>query len=311
MESMSASFMVSKEPKVYFSSHCLSDRYKASFCTLHLSLSKPLNVFADERLLFGKPPITQTHRMPNLKQIPREIFDLIVEGLSPNSTKNIADALLFSEKQENILWRVIFKNDKWIDEAFKLGACPALIGPKLDLIGMPNYKGSHRHHILLSTNDYSGDLQYSQKLLFESLREGYHYDETKFKVTLPETNFISPDKRKMKIPEIVLHVKDAIKPWETIPLSRRAIRRLFEKIVVRTQYSFARQKKVCSLQSPYIYGMGGSISKPEALLPICGMHPVCCGKEWVTILVAPKCPPVSPIHSDGKRGRIVGWEPRF
>jgi hypothetical protein len=115
----------------------------------------------------------------------------------------------------------------------------------------------------------------------------------------------------MKIPEIVLHVKDAIRPWETIHLSGKALRRLFEKSVVRTQYSFATQKKVCSLQSPNVYGIGGSISKPEALLPICVIYPICCGKEWVTILEAPKCPPVSPIHSDGKRGRLVGWEPRF
>lgn len=220
----------------------------------------------------------------------------------------MADALLFSESQENILWRAIFKNDEWIDKASELGACPALIGPTLDMIEMPSYKGSRRHHILLSTNDWEGDLQYEENLLFSSLRAGYRYDEKKFKVTLPEIHFSSPDKREMKIPEIVLYVRDAIRPGEVILLSKRAIRRLFEKSVVRTQYSFASQKEVRVLQSPYIYGIGGSISEPNGLLPICGMHPACRGKRWRTILKAVKCPRVRPLLSDGIRGDIIGWQ---
>lgn len=47
------------------------------------------------------------------------------------------------------------------------------------------------------------------------------YDANKSRIILPETNPVSPDKRKMKIPEIALYVKDAIAPWETIHLSRR------------------------------------------------------------------------------------------
>ncbi|KAJ5288082.1 hypothetical protein N7478_003768 [Penicillium angulare] len=246
--------------------------------------------------------------MANLKQIPREIFDLIVEGLSPNSTKNMADALLFSESQENILWRAIFRNDEWINKASELGACPVLIGPTLDMIGIPSYKGSRRHHILLSANDWEGDLQYAKKLLFSSLRADYSYDEKKFKVTLPETRFLSPDKREMKIPEIVLYVRDAVRPGEVILLSKRAIRRLFEKSVVRTRYSFASQKEVRVLQRPDIYGIGGSISEPGGLLPICGMHPACGEKRWQTILQAAKCPRVRPLLSDGIRGNIVGWQ---
>ena len=41
--------------------------------------------------------------MANLSQILREICDLIAASLSPNSTKKLADALLFSESQENTL----------------------------------------------------------------------------------------------------------------------------------------------------------------------------------------------------------------
>lgn len=248
--------------------------------------------------------------MTNFSQIPQEIFDLIAASLDPNSTKKLADALLCSESQENILWRAIFKSDGWIDKAFELGACPVLVGPKLHEIGRPSYKGSRRHHILLLTNDYAGDLQYSSDLFFESLRDGYCYDPAKFRIILPETTFVNPNKREMKIPEIALYVQDAIWPQETLNLSRRAIRRLFEKSAVRTQYSFARQRKICTVQSPDIYGMGGSISKSEQLLPICGMHLVCNGKEWQTILKAPKCPAVSPIADDGHRGGscIIGWQ---
>ncbi|OJZ79496.1 hypothetical protein ASPFODRAFT_457240 [Aspergillus luchuensis CBS 106.47] len=181
--------------------------------------------------------------MTSLSQIPQEIFDLIAASLSPNSTKKLADALLCSESQENILWRAIFKSDGWIDKASELGACPVLVGPKLHEIGRPSYKGSRRHHILLLTNDYAGDLQYSSDLRFESLREGHCYDPAKFRIILPETTFVNPNKREMKIPEIAIYVQDAIWPQETLNLSRRAIRRLFEKSAVRTQYSFASQKK--------------------------------------------------------------------
>lgn len=69
-----------------------------------------------------------SHRMPNLKA-----------SISPNSTKNMPDALLFSENQENLLWGAIFKSDEWIDKAFKLGASPVLVGPELDKIGTPSY----------------------------------------------------------------------------------------------------------------------------------------------------------------------------
>ncbi|CAK45834.1 hypothetical protein An08g11640 [Aspergillus niger] len=248
--------------------------------------------------------------MPNLSQISREVFDLITALLSPNSTKMLADALLFSESQENILWRAIFKSDGWINKAFELGACPVLVGPKLHEIGRPSYRGSHRHHILLSTNDDAGDLQYFQDLLFKSLREGHRYEPTEFKIILPEITFVSPNKREMKIPEIALYVHDAILPQETLVLSGRTIRKLFEKSALRTQYSFASQKKICTVQSPAIYGVGGSISKPEQLLPICGMHLVCRGKEWLTVLTVPKCPSVSPVTNDShlRRGRIIGWE---
>lgn len=249
--------------------------------------------------------------MASLKRIPREIFDFIVEGVAPNSTKNVADALLFSENQEDKLWRAIFRNDKWIEKAFELGASPALVGPKLGMVGIPGYKDSSRLHILLVTNDWGGDLQYSKDLLFQSLRAGYRYDKSKFKVTLPETRFTTPDGRTTRIPEIVLYVCDAVWPGETIILPKRTIRRLFGKKSVRTQYSFACEKRIVNLQDPYIYGIGGKISEPGALLPICVLHLVSLGKKWQTILRAPKCPLVIPILTDGIRGDIVGWKHRF
>jgi hypothetical protein len=48
------------------------------------------------------------------------------------------------------------------------------------------------------------------------------------------------------------------------------------------------------LQSPSIYGIGGSILELGGLLPVGGMHPVYRGNEWRASLVAPKCPRVSP-----------------
>ena len=62
--------------------------------------------------------------------------------------------------------------------------------------------------------------------LFDSLREGYRYDPTKFRIILPEITFVNPNKREMKIPEIALYVQDAIWPQMALDLSRRTIRRL-------------------------------------------------------------------------------------
>lgn len=36
------------------------------------------------------------------------------------------------------------------------------------------YQGSHHHGILLTKNHYSGDLQYTEGILFKSLREGFN-----------------------------------------------------------------------------------------------------------------------------------------
>jgi hypothetical protein len=247
--------------------------------------------------------------MPKLRRIPREIFDLIVEGMLPNSTKNMADALLYSEKQENILWRAIFKSDEWIDKALEVGACPSLIGPTLDMVGQPDYRGPRRHYVLLSINDWHGDLQYFQHLLFKSLREGYHYEEAKFEITLPETTFTNTGTTcKMKIPEIILYINDVICSAECIELDKSVLRRLFKRSEVQTQYSFAIQKKIGCIQSPDIFGTRKTISKRRHLSPICGMYLVCNGKRWRTILNVPECPPVTPIFSAGSRGDIIRWE---
>jgi hypothetical protein len=139
----------------------------------------------------------------------------------------MADALLYSEKQENLLWRAIFKSDEGLDKVLEIEACPYLIGPKLDMIGSSDYNGPRRHHVLLSINDCRGDLQYFQHLLFESLRERYHYNKAKHNIMLPETTSTNPDKmRKMKILEIVLHISDVIFSYELIELKKSVTRRL-------------------------------------------------------------------------------------
>lgn len=66
-------------------------------------------------------PATDTENAQSETDTPGN-FDLLVASIGPDSTKKVADALLFSEKQENILWRAIFKSDEWIDKAFRLEA---------------------------------------------------------------------------------------------------------------------------------------------------------------------------------------------
>lgn len=163
--------------------------------------------------------------------------------------------------------------NEWIDKALEVEACPCLLGPTLDMTGTPDYNGHRRHHVLLSINDWHGDLQYFRNLLFESLREGYRYNKAKHKVILPETTFTNRDKsRNMKIPEIVLHTNDVIFSYELIELQKSVTWRIFKPSTVQTQYSFATQKKIRVIKRPDIFGTRKTISKRRHLSPICGMY---------------------------------------
>lgn len=245
--------------------------------------------------------------MTKLSQIPQEIFDLIAKSLGISDTKTAADALLKREGQENKLWTTIFKSDAWVKEAARLRASPALVGPKIGMIGKANYKHNSRHHILLVTNDWGGDLRFSKNLFFESLRDGYRYNEREQKVILPETKLTSPDNQKMITPEIVLYLQDVICAGEPIVLPKSVMKHLFEKKSIRTQYCFANERKIRSLEDGNVYGIGGKISKPCALIPICVMYLFDSGRKWRVVLESSKCPPVTPIMEKNSLD-IYGWK---
>lgn len=279
-----------------------------SLCTLHIKryISFDFANFPNRHQLQFSFHISSTGKMRDLRRIPQEIYDFISQILSSSDNKNAADAFLCVERPENRLWRTIFKSDAWVEEAYKLGASPALVGPKIGMIGKENYKDTQRHHILLVTNDWSGDLQYDTNLLFQSLRDGYRYNKKKYKVTLPETRFTTPDNRKMIIPEIVLYLHDAIRGSDSIVLPKRAVKRLFEKKFIRTHYSFAREKKICLLDDKNVYGIGGKISEPGALIPICVMYLFDSAKKWRLILEVAGHPPLAPIMNKNSND-IYGW----
>lgn len=78
--------------------------------------------------------------MSYLSRIPQEIFDFFAQYWSFNEIGTAAEIFQKCEGQENRLWRTIFKSDDWVKEALSVGASPALVGPKIGMIGNANTK---------------------------------------------------------------------------------------------------------------------------------------------------------------------------
>ena len=232
--------------------------------------------------------------------LPRELFDSIVKGVSPHSTKSAADALLFDEGYENLLWRAIFRKDDWIDRAHTLGANPALICPNLKSMSR---SGTNQCYVLLVTHDYGGDLRFNCELLFKSLRRGYKYDKATDTVKFPKMKFETKSGRRTEFPAITLNIREPLKGEEIATLPKNTIRSLFEEETIRTQYSFAHDKEIRSLESSEIFGLGGTLSSSTSEIPICVLYLE--EKRPVTLQEIGR-PGVKPIFTGRK---LVGWKP--
>lgn len=263
----------------------------------------------------------QTERRENqFRRLPQELFDAIANETPPNVTKQIANASSKHECADNILWRTIFASDEWINLAEKLlkespyvkAPGPILIGKDLSSIGNPNHNNQKHHHILLAPNDWTGDLRYHRETFFNSLRTDYRYRQKEKKVIFPQTTLkTSPGGECLSVPGITLYI-ESLDSAETIKLPRKELKRLFDKKLIRTQYSTSSLKKVQTINISDVCGLlGKRLSTPADLSPICGLTFKTSIGPWQLIFITPEADkyelkPIGP--NGGSVPAVTGWE---
>lgn len=234
--------------------------------------------------------------------LPREIFDLIAKGLGPNSFKIAASAQRFHEGDENLPWRAIFDNDQWIDQAYEVGANPALICADFASL---SHRSQGQCYMLLIDHDWDGDLYLNEgpKLLFRSLRKDHIYDREQHCVNFPAKTF-EIDGRPLELPKIKLNIYNPTIPSDTIQFPDKAIRTLFRKNPFRTEYTFARDRRIRTAESEHIYGLGGRLLRAKSRVPICIIY-LPEEQQRPYVLQEASCPEVT--HIIGVNDMLLGW----
>ncbi|KAJ6004607.1 hypothetical protein N7540_012976 [Penicillium herquei] len=243
--------------------------------------------------------------MQDFKAIYRKALHPLLSDVTSHSSQDDSYPLL-PDGPADRLWATIFHDDRWLETAFELGASPVLIAPDLDMIaGVTPTHG--RRHVLLVANDRLGNSKLPEDL-FRSLRAGYVYDRTKSRLILPKTTFKTASGQCILVPELIIHIGQATHPLNSITLRKKDVRRLFDPVILRTQFCFASEKRLRTVHASDIYGIGGKVSELGALVPICVLHLLCNGKRWPVILRTPNCPDLTPLRIEGTGGCIVGWK---
>lgn len=121
-----------------------------------------------------------------MDRLPREILDTIALILNPFQAKSLANSVGFVDNNAaNRLWRCMFKNEAWFNEARGLSAEPVLIGNSLNDIISDRPGRKKLACIILYSNDFTGDLFHGGVyFLRKSLPKDHRYDEKRHEVVL-------------------------------------------------------------------------------------------------------------------------------
>lgn len=154
------------------------------------------------------------------------------------------------------LWECIFKDNSWLELAKKYDrSVPFLIGHNLSAF-RPR-KSSNQLYVCLITQDHSGDLRYMKKEFFESLQNGWKYNEHKHEISFPSG--------------ITVNVYDIIVNSEEIVLP---LKELFpnSKSKIKLEYCFHQDAGLGVLKSPDIIGLNGPARKWKAVRYGCALR---------------------------------------
>ena len=239
---------------------------------------------------------------------------MIANRTPPNITNEIAVGSLKQECAENILWRAIFASDEWITLAENLAKesytkipGPILIGRDLSSIDNPTDSDQQHHHILLASNDWTGDLCRHQEVFFNSLRKDYKYRQKDQKVIFPKTMLSEG----VFVPGITLYIQN-LNGAEDIELPRKNLKRLFDKKLIQAQYSSSSLKKVQTIKASDVCGLlNKGLSTPGGLSPICSITFKTCIGPWQLSFITPESEKYNLkaiCREDGYFTFVTGWE---
>lgn len=251
-----------------------------------------------------------------MPRLPREILDIIIDFVKPDPlrAKAMANSMCFvDDSPTNLLWRSMFKDEKWFQKATELEAEPVLIGANLgDVIASKPGKKKPAY-IILYPNDNTGDLFWGGiDFLRQSLRNGHRYDREHHEVIFSAMGWRNASGEKIKLPKIVLNVRAIVLADEFLYLEAKKARRLIANGNHQTSFCFLRGPKIQSLKSCDIFGIGGAISSKDGLTPVCTLNLQGTIKKWQVTIYGPSRRNFIPLHEEGKEGvmryHIIGWE---
>lgn len=251
-----------------------------------------------------------------MPRLPREILDMIIDFVKPDPlrAKAMANSMCFVDNSPTkLLWRSLFKDEKWFQKATELEAEPVLIGANLgDVIDSKPGKKKPAY-IILYPNDDTGDLFWGGiDFLRQSLRNGHRYDREHHEVIFPAMGWRNASGEKIKLPKIVLNVRAIVLADEFLYLEAKKARRLIANGNRQTSFCFLRGPKIQSLKSCDIFGIGGAISSKDGLTPVCTLNLQGTIKKWQVTIYGPSRRNFIPLHEEGKEGvmryHIIGWK---
>ena len=273
-----------------------------------------------------EPPARRAmYRSMAASKMPPELWDNVTSNLSSFSTENAANVFQFklTEEQEihECVWRTIFKGkeeggEEWPQFAFdKYNTNLVLLGPDIPSIPEKIKKKEHMDiYMVLLANDWSGDL------FWDGFEDGF----MKFRNSLQEHTYNKETQEISFSSGIKLNITQVITGCEEIEMPDLQV--LLEKDNVQTAYCswIDPKKQIKTLKECDIVGIGGRITKPSSVNPICGIslsHPKQHGPgqqvfastpTWCTRTTLP--PYGDPIYREGEKyplHRTQGWETRY
>lgn len=216
-----------------------------------------------------------------------QLVSLVFQQPQCYSTTNMSTSYPI-ECGHTAIWRAVFKTKDWLEVATsEFHVNPLFIGKNLhDWQRKPTY-------LILIARDMSGDLQYKQDLFFNSL-EKHVYNKFTQEVTFRCG--------------IVMNVREVITGSDGLQMKDLSL--IFSAERLETGYCFWSdiERKLRTINPPYIIGVGGIIRRLKDISPICCLNLSLPGEPCIQHVFNDSSNyTVSAILNEGK---YTGWEIR-
>lgn len=196
------------------------------------------------------------------------VWDEVIRRMNLTSAFSIARRECGEEC--DVLWDSIFARKEWIEQAHNCHATPVLVGPYLSEIqGRQQRLPSAAYNVLLLMNNASGVPDIHKMKFLKSLHRRSVFDEAAMTVSFPLCKFRI---RNMACggPRLIVHVSHVLTGEATLPPD--AIRNLFRKGYGETQYTFAGDRRIYTLDRSNVSGPCGPLPKNTTTIPICAIQ---------------------------------------